>query len=72
MDKFEISKQVINNISEKLHKEYKEIKWDLPQSIGKEDVITKGVELHAQIQLIYKIIHEIEWAVKEGELKCKK
>lgn len=71
MDKYEIVKEVINNKSEELQKQYKSIKWDLPHSIGKEDVITKGVEIHAQIQLLYRLIMEIDWAIKE-ELKCKK
>jgi len=62
MDKFNITKDIINEMSEKLQEEYKQIKWDLPQSVGNGDVITKGVELHAQIQLMYKLIKEIQWA----------
>ncbi len=51
-------------MSEKLQMEYKEIKWSLPESIGDSDTITRGVELHAQIQLMYKLIKEIQWAIK--------
>jgi len=71
MDNYEISKKVINDLSEKLNLEWKAIKWELPHSVGKDMLILKGVEIHAQIQLLYKIIHDIEWAIKENEkTKC--
>lgn len=61
---YEITKNVINKISDELHDNWKNIKWELPHSVGKKDVILEGIEIHAQIQLIYRIIHEIEWARK--------
>ncbi len=65
MDKYEITKDIINEMSEKLQEEYKNIKWNLPYSIGKDDVITRGVELHTQIQLMYRLIHEIQSKTKD-------
>ena len=55
----EATKTVINRISDELHEKWTNIKWDLPNSVGKKDVILEGVEIHAQLQLIYRIIHEI-------------
>ena len=65
MEQEQAAKTVINRISDELSKKWKEIKWDLPNSVGKKDVILEGVETHAQLQLIYRIIHEIEWEKKK-------
>lgn len=61
MNQEEIAKKVINRMSDELSEKWKNIKWNLPESVGKKDVILEGVETHAQLQLIYRIIHEIEW-----------
>ena len=60
MEYSQACKNVINRMSDDLSKKWHDIKWVLPESVGKKDVILEGIETHAQLQLIYRIIHEIE------------